>query len=65
MQAEYATEIVFKQLEDLQQIYSELIATAIHTVKPENIATFLGQKRGPNIKAKLVIITIYELKEVV
>ncbi len=44
MQAEYATDIVFKRQEDLQLIYSELIATAIHTVKPENIATFLGQK---------------------
>lgn len=44
MQAEYATDIVFKQQGDLQQIYSELVATAIHSVKPENIATFLGRK---------------------
>ena len=44
MQAEYATDIVFKKQEDLQQIYGELMATAIHTVKPENIATFLGHK---------------------
>jgi len=44
MQAEYATDIVFKKQEDLQQIYAELTATAIHTVKPENIATFLGHK---------------------
>lgn len=44
MQAEYATDIVFKKQESLQRIYSELMATAIHTVKPENIATFLGHK---------------------
>jgi len=44
MQAEYATDIVFKKQEGLQQIYSALVATAIHTVKPENIATFLGHK---------------------
>jgi hypothetical protein len=44
MQAEYATDIVFKKQEDLQQIYGELTATAIHTVKLENIATFLGHK---------------------
>jgi len=44
MQAEYATDIVFKKQEDLQQIYGELTVTAIHTVKPENIATFLGHK---------------------
>ncbi len=44
MQVEYATDIVFKKQEDLQAIYSDLIATAIHTVKPENISTFLGRK---------------------
>jgi DNA-binding MarR family transcriptional regulator len=44
MQAEYATDIVFKKQGDLQQIYGELTATAIHTVKPDNISTFLGHK---------------------
>jgi hypothetical protein len=53
MQAEYATDIVFKKQEDLQQIYSELIATAIHTVKPENIATFLGQKLDPRYQGEV------------
>lgn len=47
MQAEYATDIVFKKQESLQAIYGELVATAIHTVKPENIATFLGHKLDP------------------
>jgi len=46
-QAEYATDIVFKNQSDLQAIYSELISTAIHTVKPDNIATFLGHKVHP------------------
>ena len=44
MQAEYATDIIFKNQKDLQEIYQDLIATAIHTVKPENIFTFLGKK---------------------
>jgi predicted transcriptional regulator len=44
MQAEYSTDIVFKQQSDLSQIYSDLVTTAIHTVKPDNIATFLGKK---------------------
>jgi hypothetical protein len=44
MQAEYSTDIVFKRQQDLQQIYGELVATAIHTVKPDNISTFLGHK---------------------
>jgi len=53
MQAEYATDIVFKKQEDLQKIYSELVATAIHTVKPENIATFLGQKLDPRYQGEI------------
>ena len=53
MQAEYATDIVFKKQQDLQQIYSELLATAIHTVKPDNIATFLGQKLDPRYEGEV------------
>lgn len=53
MQAEYATDIVFKKQEYLQAIYSELIATAIHTVKPDNIATFLGHKLAPQYKGEM------------
>lgn len=44
MQVEYATDIIFKKRADLQAIYEPLIRTAIHSVKPENIASFLGQK---------------------
>jgi uncharacterized membrane protein len=47
MQCEYATDIVFKNKEDLQAIYSKLVQTAIHTVKPDNIVTFLGKKLHP------------------
>jgi hypothetical protein len=47
MQAEYATDIVFKQQKDLQSIYSELVSTAIHAVKPDHISTFLGRKLSP------------------
>ena len=44
MQAEYATDIIFKRQRDLQPIYDGLVHTAIHAVKAENIATFLGRK---------------------
>lgn len=44
MQVEYATDIIFKQKSDLKLIYDEIVRTAIHSVKPENIATFLGRK---------------------
>jgi hypothetical protein len=53
MQAEYATDIVFKQQEYLQSIYSELTATAIHTVKPDNVATFLGHKVDPRYQGEI------------
>lgn len=47
MQVEYATDIIFKRQKDLQLIYGNLTRTAIHSVKPENIATFLGKKLSP------------------
>lgn len=48
MQVEYATDIIFKRQKDLQAIYSFLLETLIHSVKPENIATFLGKKLHGN-----------------
>ena len=53
MQAEYATDIVFKKQSTLQPLYDELIKTAIHTVKPENIATFLGRKLVPQYQDEM------------
>jgi hypothetical protein len=44
MQTEYATDIVFLRQSELKDIYGTLTRTAIHTVKPDNIATFLGRK---------------------
>ncbi len=48
MQVEYATDIVFKQQSYLQAMYDTLARTAIHTVKPDTIATFLGKKLHGN-----------------
>ena len=48
MQLEYATDIIFKRKSDLKPIYDEIVRTAIHSVKPENIATFLGRKLNGN-----------------
>ena len=52
MQAEYATDIVFQKQEDLQPVYKEIIATAIHTVKSDNIATFWGAKIRPPLSGR-------------
>jgi hypothetical protein len=44
MQAEYATDIVFGSRADLAAVYDTLVRTAIHAVKAEDVATFLGRK---------------------
>jgi hypothetical protein len=43
-QCEYATDIVFRRQADLAAIYGNLTRTAIHAVKADNIATFLGRR---------------------
>jgi hypothetical protein len=52
-QVEFATDIVFRQQSDLQAIYERLTRTAIHTVKPDNIATFLGRKLNANYQDEM------------
>jgi hypothetical protein len=52
-QCEYATDIVFRKQADLQAIYDNLARTAIHTVKPDNIATFLGRKLSQQFEGEM------------
>ncbi len=52
-QCEYATDVVFRRQADLGPIYANLTRTAIHTVKPDNIATFLGRKLHPNYQDEM------------
>ena len=44
MQVEYATDVVFNKPEDLKTLYDSLIRTAVHAVKADQVATFLGRK---------------------
>jgi len=44
MQVEYATDVVFRRQADFQPLYEAITHTAIHAVKPEHVATFLGRK---------------------
>lgn len=53
MQLEYATDIVFRNREDLQPLYEVMVRTAIHAVKPENVATFLGRKLDERSSAEV------------
>lgn len=52
-QAEYATDIVFRRQSDLQAIYGNLTRTAIHAVKPDHVATFLGRKLHGNYQDEM------------
>lgn len=47
MQVEYATDLVFKTRADVAPLYDALVRTAIHAVKPDHVATFLGQRLTP------------------
>lgn len=53
MQLEYATDIVFRTPEDLKPLYEVMVRTAIHAVKPENVATFLGRKLDERSSAEV------------
>jgi hypothetical protein len=43
-QVEYAYDIIFKKQDELKPIYDNIIKTAMYTITPENIATFLGKR---------------------
>jgi hypothetical protein len=47
MQLEYATDIVFRSKEYLKPLYDQLVRAAVHAVRAEDVATFLGKKLDP------------------
>lgn len=47
MQVESATDILFARPEDLAPLYEGMVRTAVHVVKAEDVATFLGRKLSP------------------
>jgi hypothetical protein len=53
MQAEYATDLVFKQQSTLQAFYPSLLETLIQAVKPADVATFLGRKLHGNYQGEM------------
>lgn len=53
MQAEYATDIVFKNQPTLQAIYPHLLESLIQAVTPADIATFLGRKLHGNYQDEM------------
>jgi hypothetical protein len=53
MQAEYATDLVFKNRDTLRTFYPYLLETLTHAVKPADIATFLGRKLNGNYQGEM------------
>jgi len=53
MQVEFATDIVFRRQQDLAPVYEAITRTAVHAVKAEHVATFLGRKLNGNYKDEL------------
>lgn len=53
MQAEYATDLVFKRRDTVQAFYPPLLETLTHAVKPADIATFLGRKLNGNYQGEM------------
>ena len=44
MQVEFATDVVFHQQGEFQPLYDSIIRTAVHAIKADHIATFLGRQ---------------------
>lgn len=44
MQCEYATDVIFKRPEELAPLYEALVRSAVHVVKAEDVASFLGRE---------------------
>jgi hypothetical protein len=44
MQVEYATDVVFLRQAEFQPLYEAIVRTAVHAIKAEHVATFLGRK---------------------
>lgn len=53
MQVEYATDLVFRRHDDLAPLYDGLVRTAVHAVKAEHVAMFLGRKLDPRYAGEL------------
>jgi hypothetical protein len=52
-QVEFATDIVFYRQRDLQALYETLRRTAIHSVHPDNVATFLGRQLAAHYQKEM------------
>jgi hypothetical protein len=52
LQCEYSLDIIFKNQGELSPIYNNIVQTAMHTITPKNIATFLGKRMTVNFEGE-------------
>jgi hypothetical protein len=53
-QREYATDVMFKSREDLEDIYPSLVERAFYDFKCEDVFSFLGRKLDPKFQGEVV-----------
>lgn len=53
LQVEYATDLIFTDAAALADLYEPLIRTAVHAVKADQVATFLGRKLTQKFRGEL------------
>jgi hypothetical protein len=50
---EYATDVVFQRQASFQPLYEAIVRTAVHVIKAEHVATFLGHKLSANYQGEV------------
>jgi hypothetical protein len=53
MQVEYASDVVFQRQASFQPLYEAIVRTAVHVVKAEHVATFLGHKLSAHYQGEV------------
>jgi hypothetical protein len=53
MQVEYATDVVFRKQATFQPLYEAIVRTAVHVIKAEHVASFLGHKLTANYQGEV------------
>jgi hypothetical protein len=53
MQVEYATDVVFRKQATFQPLYEAIVRTAVHVIKAEQVAAFLGHKLTVNYQGEV------------
>jgi hypothetical protein len=53
MQVEYATDVVFRQQATFQPLYEAIVRTAVHAIKADHVASFLGHKLNANFQGEV------------